>query len=307
MTANVVDNVKTILKGYQVKKVYGWLDSSVALYWIIGENQYKQFVTNRVSKIKEKEFIEWRHVPSELNPSDIGSRGCYSKKLDSLWFNGPSWLQTPDEWPPEIMLESSDQSEAEAKPIKSVFKMGVEINEEKEDKLDEILEKFQFRKAMRVTARVMRFIGNCRSGKREYINGPLTTQEINDHAVLFWIKRVQSRHENTEKFKDDQQQLGLQKNENGVYVCHGRIQGEYPVYLPPSALFSERLVMNAHLSTLDGGVGLTMAAIREDYWIPRLRQVAKKVIKSCNRCKRFHATPYSKPKSGYLPRDRTEG
>ena len=66
---------------------------------------------------------------------------------------------------------------------------------------------------MKVTAWVMRFTGNCRSGKREYINGPLTTQEINDHAVLFWIKRVQSRHENTEKFKDDQQQLGLQKNE----------------------------------------------------------------------------------------------
>ena len=252
MTANVVDNVKTTLKGYPVKKVYGWLDSSVALYWIKGENQYKQFVTNRVSKIKEKEFIEWRHVPSELNPSDIGSRGCYSKKLDSLWFNGPSWLQTPDEWPPKIMLESSDQSEAEAKPIKSVFKMRVEINEEKGDKLDEILEKFQFQKVMKVTAWVMRFIENCRSGKREYINGPLTTQEINDHAVLFWIKRVQSRHENTEKFKDDQQQLGLQKNANGVYVCHGRIQGEYPVYLPPSALFSERLVMNAHLSTLDG-------------------------------------------------------
>ena len=204
MTANVVDNVKTILKGYPVKKVYGWLDSNVALYWIKGENRYKQFVTNRVSKIKEKEFIEWRHVPSELNPSDIGSRRCYSKKLDSLWFNGPSLLQTPDEWLPEIILESSDESEAEAKPIKSVFRMGVEINEEKGDKLDEILEKFQFRKAMRVTARVMRFIGNCRSRKREHINGPLTTKEINDHAVLFWITRVQFRHESTKKFKDEE-------------------------------------------------------------------------------------------------------
>ena len=110
MTANVVDNVKTTLKGYPVKKIYGCLDSSVALYWIKGENRYKQFVTNRVSKIKEKEFTEWKHVPSELNPSDIGSRGCYSRKLDSLWFYGPSWFQTPDEWPPEIILYSSDQS-----------------------------------------------------------------------------------------------------------------------------------------------------------------------------------------------------
>ena len=37
MTANVADNVKTTLQGYPVKKVYGWLDSSVALYWIKGD------------------------------------------------------------------------------------------------------------------------------------------------------------------------------------------------------------------------------------------------------------------------------
>ena len=123
---------------------------------------------------------------------------------------------------------------------------------------------------MRVTAWVMRLVGNCRSKKKECINGPLNTQNIKDHAILTWIKRVQLTHEGTEKFKDDQQQLSLQKNENGVYVSHGRIQGEYPTYLLPSALFSESLVMNAHFSTPDGGVGLTMAAIQEDYWILRL-------------------------------------
>ena len=94
------------------------------------------------------------------NPSDIGSRGCYIRKSDYLWFYGPSWLQAPDEWPLELIVESSDQSEAEAKPIKSVFMMRVEINEEKWDKLDEIFEKFQFREAIRVIAWVMRFIRN---------------------------------------------------------------------------------------------------------------------------------------------------
>ena len=36
---------------------------SVALYWIKGENRHKQFVINQVSKIKEKQIIEWRQVP----------------------------------------------------------------------------------------------------------------------------------------------------------------------------------------------------------------------------------------------------
>ena len=34
-------------------------------------------------------------------------------------------------------------------------------------------------------------------------------------------------------------------------------------------------------NTLHGGIGLTMAKIRENHWIPRLRQLAKRVIRSC--------------------------
>ena len=55
---------------------------------------------------------------------------------------------------------------------------------------------------MRVTAWVMRFIGDCRSKKRERVNSPLTTQEINDRVVLFQIKRVQFRHESKNKHRE---------------------------------------------------------------------------------------------------------
>jgi len=53
--------------------------------------------------------------------------------------------------------------------------------------------------------------------------------------------------------------------------------GSYPVYLPPNALLSEKLIQDAHALTLHGGVGLTMTDIRRDYWIPRLRCLTKKV------------------------------
>ena len=74
----------------------------------------------------------------------------------------------------------------------------------------------------------------------------------------------------------DQLRLNLQEDSEGLYECCGRIQGSYPVYLPASAILSEKLVQAAHVLTLHGGVGLTMALIRRDYWIPRLRQLAKK-------------------------------
>ena len=51
MATNLVDNVKEALQGFPIRSVYGWLDSSVALHWIKGGGNYKQFVGNRVSKI----------------------------------------------------------------------------------------------------------------------------------------------------------------------------------------------------------------------------------------------------------------
>ena len=137
MAANVVDNVKRVLKGYPVRKVYGWLDSSVALYWITGENRYKQFVSNRVAKIKEKEFIDWRHVPTELNPADVASRGAYSNKLGDQWYKGPSWIQNRKEWPAKLVTGPTVESEAEASPVKTNLSMAVETK----DELDGVLQK----------------------------------------------------------------------------------------------------------------------------------------------------------------------
>ena len=65
--------------------------------------------------------------------------------------------------------------------------------------------------------------------------------------------------------------------------------------------------MVCHQATLHGGVGLTLTKVRERYWVPRLRRLAKKVIKKCHGCERFQAIALKSPPPGNLPRDRTEG
>ena len=57
MTAHLISNVKEALTGLPVEGVYGWLDSSVALHWIKGNGDYRQFVANRVKKIQQRSFI----------------------------------------------------------------------------------------------------------------------------------------------------------------------------------------------------------------------------------------------------------
>ena len=55
------------------------------------------------------------------------------------------------------------------------------------------------------------------------------------------------------------------------------------------------------------GVANTMASVRENWWIPKLRAKVKKVIKNCNICKVYSTKPYGVPSTSALPEYRTEG
>ena len=50
-----------------------------------------------------------------------------------------------------------------------------------------------------------------------------------------------------------------------------------------------------------------MAKVRERFWVPRLRRLAKRVVKHCFGCKRFQAQSLHDPQPGDLPKSHTEG
>jgi hypothetical protein len=95
-------------------------------------------------------------------------------------------------------------------------------------------------------------------------------------------------------------QLNLQRNQSGLLECRGRVQGLYPIYLPDTEIYKEKFVQQAHEDTLHGGLGLTMAKVRENHWVPRQRQLAKRLIKKCPSCKRFQITALASPPPGLL-------
>ena len=71
MATNLVVNVKNALKNLPEPTVNGWLDSTVALHWILGNGLYRQFVTNRVQKIKQHPRIQARtHYRQPSRPSE---------------------------------------------------------------------------------------------------------------------------------------------------------------------------------------------------------------------------------------------
>ena len=297
IACNLVDNVRNALSGFPVQHTYGWLDSTVALHWIRGGGEHKQFVANRVKKIQSKPDIKWRYVPTDCNPADIGSRGG-EVKGNKLWLNGPDWLKDNRVWPDDIVTQSTKESEAEARVIKTVMR----VTQDNSDCFDHLLEKFALRKVVRICSWITRFATNLQLPTDTRTLGALTTDEI-EQQYIFWEKRVQQDCD----YGDDKERLNLQENSQGILECRGRIQGHYPIYLSDKHIFTIKLVEDAHLRTLHGGVGMTMARVRERYWIPRLRQLARKVIKKCYRCRRFQANAFQQPPPGLLPLDRTTG
>ena len=74
MATNLINNVCCALEGFPVKQSFGWLDSTVALHWVKGGGEYKQFVMSQVKKIQAHPEITWCHIPTQENPADLSRR-----------------------------------------------------------------------------------------------------------------------------------------------------------------------------------------------------------------------------------------
>ncbi|XP_035220911.1 uncharacterized protein LOC118193853 [Stegodyphus dumicola] len=186
---------------------------------------------------------------------------------------------------------------------------------EEENALD--ITKFSsLEKLLRVTAWVKRFVAKLR--KRACEEGPLTVLEIQE-AEEYWIKQVQRAN----YFSDIQQlernnlitpdsklySLAPYLDSRGILRVRGRLEQaeliddeKHPIILPKTK-FTELVIFSEHIKVFHSGVMATLSKVRNKFWIPKGRQVVKKVINACLVCKKFAVKP-AKQLTGQLPRDR---
>ena len=111
------------------------------------KREYRHFLANRVSRIESDPNVLRHHFPIAHNPADLGGSGG-SVSGAEIWWQGPSWIEDPAQWPPEIVNQPSPKSRAERKVQKELFAAGVQGR----NQFDVLLEKFGLRKAMVVQA-----------------------------------------------------------------------------------------------------------------------------------------------------------
>ncbi|XP_036346166.1 uncharacterized protein LOC118755440 [Rhagoletis pomonella] len=134
-------------------KINLWTDSTIVLAWIRKPPcSWSTFAAHRITKIVDKVGTEnWRHVDSASNPADLASRGLSASDLvnNSLWWQGPSWLQEDySRWPAQ---ESDFDTTIEEKRVH------VHATTKVKD-FHDILDRFSdLSRALRVISYIMRF------------------------------------------------------------------------------------------------------------------------------------------------------
>ena len=212
LAVNLLSNVQDVLKGFPVSSLHCWLVSSVALHWIRGNGDFRQFAANRVRKIRGHGDITWRHVPTKDNPADLASRGGPVTEEKQLWWKGPAWLSDPRAWPPDLVTVPT----TEAKVMKEVLATALSS----EDEFSVLTEQHSLLKALHMIAWVSRFPTNSRNRKPGTVNGPLTTDEMK-YQETWSTRQAQEEGRSSKNFKADKLQLNLQPDKNGILECRG--------------------------------------------------------------------------------------
>ncbi|KHJ87513.1 integrase core domain protein [Oesophagostomum dentatum] len=101
-----------------------------------------------------------------------------------------------------------------------------------------------------------------------------------------------------------------ESNLDGLLRCYGRLgksvlpwDTKNPVLIAPNTALASLIISEAH-GNLHCAIAHTMAKVREKYWIPKLRQQTKKLVKRCVKCQRYNNLPYRYPNTTDLPERR---
>ena len=179
LLSKLMKHVKeTLQQKHKISEWHGWVDSTTVLYWLKDKGTWSTFVRNRTKAIKETDFITWHYVPTKDNPSDLGSRGIQSNKISANWFKGPDWIASKKDWPTQP--EVTENEEITAERITKKEHLGLATTEQQKDnRMNILLNKLSYWKLLRVTSFIKRFIHNCKNADSK-ISGPLTTDEISN-------------------------------------------------------------------------------------------------------------------------------
>ena len=304
--------------------VHLWTDSQIVLHWLQNGTHSQQFVHQRINEILQHfPATHWSFTPSADNPADHLTRGISTNQLLSskLWTHGPDWLPDTANWPkwtPTNVLEI--QAIGDTSPPPSAAANITPIDDSHTGILT-ILDTSRyssFHQIQAVTAYIARFIHNLRNPHARK-HGPLTSSELtvaSKHLVMAmqystYQDEIAFLQKTRSKCPPLVKQLRLFLDDSQLIRCGGRIHNaptteaaKFPHLLPSNHPVTKLIVLEVHNKLHHGGVGITVTALRQVYWITAIRQYVRRLLRHCVTCRKLMGRPYRAPESPPLPKVR---
>jgi hypothetical protein len=272
-------------------------DRKFTLYW-----------SNHLAQIHgNSESWEWRYVPSEFNPADVGSRGslsnCFSEDM-SVWVSGPNFLyESQQKWPisPEV---------PQVEEVCAVSDICALTSHNQCELLSHVIGYYSsLSKLLRIIARLIRFMRNCQSKN---------VQSQVDYAVDVQLSDL--RDAKVQLIKHEQQTLKLLnfkkfkcfRDDSGMLRVQGRITDSalsydtrFPILLPQNSHLTKLIVLDEHKMSCHMGTNHVLYQLRLKYWIVDGRHTVKKYTADCHICRKKNAQRLSQEMSP-LPLERVK-
>ena len=317
LCARLISYVKRELKLDASFDHFCWTDSTVVLAWIKSDpSRWKTFVSNRVTEIHSLvEPSRWNHCQGKCNPADLVTRGVSADELSQskLWLQGPTEVMT--QLKSEKLRCSSTTTLLTCIDLLSQSD-SVSPKKKVSEPIMDVSRHSSLIKSMRVMARVLRFIHNCRH-PAEKKEGELTFSELS-------LAKLQILRDAQKVYSEDIDNLrekGRVSNtsqiiklspflcEDGLLRVKGRLQfaglsenSTHPVIVPKGHL-SLLLARHIHVTMKHAGVNCMLVELRNNYWVIGARRTCGKVKKNCVHCQRFDSPILEQPMAP-LPKER---
>ncbi|XP_058839405.1 uncharacterized protein LOC131694906 [Topomyia yanbarensis] len=311
------------LQGHGIRHAqsFYWSDSKTVLAWIRSDHRrYQQFVACRVGEIlTSSNETQWRWVPSKLNVADEATKWgkvfCFDDA--SRWFLGTNFLSLPEShWPSVKYLIPKTDEELRPCHLHQIIETNLLID----------FKRFSnFNRLVRTVAFVKRFAERCMKRVPKPWHSKLTHEEFKDAQTFIW-KQAQS-----DSYPDEMTILLRNRNfsikakskipkssplykltafldEYGVLRIDGRtrtakwapVDIKFPIILPKNHTVTHLLVDNYHRQFLHGNAETVVNEIRQQFYIPQLRVLARKLSRRCQWCVIYKAKPAT-PRMAPLP------
>ncbi|XP_043474491.1 uncharacterized protein LOC122506410 [Leptopilina heterotoma] len=299
------------------------IGSSIHVNRLIGSShldqqpsRWKEYVRNRVSSIHDLVPQGQWFIRGIENPADCASSGLSAQQFSQhqLWWNSPSWLKNSKEKWLTPTLKSDSSAQVEERPETTLT-----VTISHHASLDLIEKCSSFYKLLKITAICFRFIGVLIRIPNSPLVHPIGPKDL-ALARIAWVKITQAAYFQTD-IRNLNQGISFSRShafsklnpfidQQGIFRVRGRLKNssldfdnKHPAILPKDSPFTWFIIEEAHLRTFQGGKQLTLAHIRESYWIIGGRLPVRSFILKCVPCARQRGSR-AQQLMGQLPLER---